>query len=260
MKIMLLLVMVCLCTDAGVQAQDRSLFKKKNYISGNDTLPYRILLPLNYDASKKYPLVLFLHGSGERGRDNESQLMNGSSLFLRDSVREKYPAIVVFPQCMYESYWSNVNRDYTKSGEERYVFQTGGEPTVAMKLLQKLLKKIIRQYPVEKRQVYAGGLSMGGMGTFEIVWRKPKLFAAAFPICGGADTASAKKFRKVHWWIFHGAKDDVVLPKFSQRIVTALEALQADVKFTLYPKADHNSWDNAFAEPGLLPWLFSIKK
>ncbi len=260
MRTMLLLVIIFLGTGVVVQAQDSSLFKKEIYVSGNDTLPYRILLPLNYDVSKKYPLVLFLHGSGERGKDNESQLTFGSSLFLRDSIRGKYPAIVVFPQCRHESYWSNVNRDYTKSGEERYVFQTGGEPTIAMKLLQKLLKQIIRQYPVEKKQIYAGGYSMGGMGTFEIVWRNPKLFAAAFPICGGADTASAKKFRKVHWWIFHGAKDDVVLPQFSQRIVKALQAVQADVKFTLYPGADHNSWDNALAEPGLLPWLFSKRK
>ena len=109
--------------------------------------------------------------------------------------------------------------------------------------------------------MYVGGLSMGGMGTFEIVWRNPKLFAAAFPICGGADTGSAKKFSKISWWIFHGAKDDVVLPLFSQRIVTALQQINADVKFTLYPEANHNSWDNALAEPELMPWLFSnVKK
>lgn len=245
---------------SSLHAQDLSLYQKKYFVYNNDTLPYRILLPLNYDASKKYPLILFLHGSGERGNDNEAQLIHGSKLFLRDSIRQNYPAIVIFPQCRQQSYWSNVHRFEDKHGEERFVYQTGGQPTLDMDLLQRLLKKIIKEYPVEKKQIYVGGLSMGGMGTFEVVWRNPKLFAAAFPICGGADVASAKRFKKIHWWIFHGAKDDVVMPQFSQRIVTALEKFNADVKFTLYPEANHNSWDNAFAEPGLMPWLFSKHK
>lgn len=260
MKLKFIFIAIIICVSSLAEAQDKSLFKKEMYVSGNDTLPYRILLPLNYDASKKYPLILFLHGAGERGNDNETQLMHGSSLFLRDSIRKKYPAIVIFPQCRENSYWSNVHRFEDKHGEERYIYQTGGKPTLDMDLLQRLLKKIIKEYPVEKKQIYAGGLSMGGMGTFEIVWRNPKMFAAAFPICGGADVASAKRFKKVHWWIFHGAKDDVVLPQFSQRIVDALEKINADVKFTLYLEANHNSWDNAFAEPELLPWLFSKKK
>lgn len=251
------LLLFCLVfVAAAIQAQDLSLYQKKYFIHKNDTLPYRLLLPLNYDATKKYPLILFLHGSGERGRDNESQLAHGADLFLKDSVRQKFPAIVLFPQCPGESFWSNVKRDVTKTGEDRHVFQTGGEPTTAMDLLQQLLKQIIQNYPVQKKQIYVGGLSIGGMGTFEIVWRNPKLFAAAFPIRGGADVGSATKFNKVHWWIFHGAKDDVVMPQFSQRIVKALEQIDADVKFTLYPEANHNSWDNAFAEPTLLSWLF----
>ena len=101
---------------------------------------------------------------------------------------------------------------------------------------------------------------MGGMGTFELVYRNPSLFAAAFPICGGADTGYVPKLVKTHWWIFHGAKDDVVMPHFSERIAIKLQAGHADVKYTLYPDAFHNSWDNALAEPMLLPWLFSKKK
>jgi predicted peptidase len=79
-------------------------------------------------------------------------------------------------------------------------------------------------------------------------------------MCGGADVGSAPKFKKTNWWIFHGAKDDLVLPMFSQRIVTALQNINADVKFTLYPEADHNCWDSAFAESELMSWLFSNKK
>jgi predicted peptidase len=103
-------------------------------------------------------------------------------------------------------------------------------------------------------------LSMGGMGTFEIVRRNPKLFAAAMPICGGANPSTAKQLRKTNWWIFHGAKDDVVNPEFSIQMATALQQQSANIKFTLYPDANHNSWDAAFAEPTFLNWLFSNKK
>jgi predicted peptidase len=254
------LCMLILCAAIHTKAQDLSLYQKMSFTKGGNTLPYRLLLPENYDASKKYPLILFLHGAGERGNDNESQLVHGAGLFLRDSIRKKYPAIVVFPQCDTGSFWSNVKIDRNAIGEERLMFQAGGRPTVAMELLQKLLKQIIKKYPVQKNQLYVGGLSMGGMGTFEIVYRNPGMFAAAFPICGGADAGSAAKLKQTNWWIFHGAKDDVVLPVFSQRIVTALQEIQANVKFTLYPEANHNSWDSAFAEPGLMGWLFSNTK
>lgn len=241
-------------------AQDKSLYQKYIFIKGTDTLPYRLLLPENYDATKKYPLILFLHGAGERGNDNEAQLMHGSNLFLRDSIRKKYPAIILFPQCPAKSFWSNVAIKNNAAGKREFTFQTGGAPTIAMDLLQQLLFKTIKKYKVNKKQIYVGGLSMGGMGTFEIVNRNPKLFAAAFPICGGADSVAAPNLKKVNWWVFHGAKDDVVLPVYSERIVHALQIIKANVKFTLYPEANHNSWDNAFAEPDLIPWLFSNKK
>ena len=194
-KIRLLLMLVTLFT--GLLAQDNSLYKKEIFVVNNDTLPYRILLPLNYDASKKYPLILMLHGAGERGNDNESQLVHGAGLFLRDSVREKYPAIVLFPQCPANSFWSNMDSKMDKSGKREFLFKAGGAPTIAMDLAQQLLKKIIKIYPVNKKQLYVGGLSMGGMGAFEIVRRNPKLFVAAFPICGGADPSTAKKLTKV---------------------------------------------------------------
>ncbi len=242
------------------QAQDRSLFEKHLFIYKGDTLPYRLLLPENYNPAEKYPLVFFLHGAGERGRDNEKQLVHGAALFLRDSIRKNHPAIVVFPQCMEESYWSNVNIVKDSSGKRRFYFRKDGDPTKAMKLAMRLLEDIQRHYPVNNKQVYAGGLSMGGMGTFEIVRRNPKTFAAAFAICGGADPATASKIRKVKWWIFHGGKDDIVDPDFSRKMEAALKQAGAYVRFTLYPEANHNSWDATFAEPALLSWLFSQKK
>jgi predicted peptidase len=261
MKIKLSVAMFLMSFVFAVKAQDKSLFKKEIYVSGSDTLPYRILLPLNYDVSKKYPLILVLHGAGERGNDNESQLVHGSYLFLKDSVRQQYPGIVVFPQCAANSFWSNAEFKFdSATGKGRLYFLAAGEPTLSMKLAQELLKKIIDDYPVNKKQIYVGGLSMGGMGTFEIVRRNPQLFAAAFPICGGGATATATLIKKVKWWVFHGDADDVVPPNLSVEMVEALKAAGADVKFSLYPGVNHNSWDNAFAEPELLQWLFSIKK
>lgn len=261
MKLKFFSLIVFVCLAANMLAQDKSLYQKEIFVIGNDTLPYRILLPKNYDASKKYPLVYFLHGAGERGNDNEAQLMHGSTLFLRDSIREKYPAIVVFPQCPLNTAWSNVKfkMDTVKKTRE-FLFQSGGDPTIAMVLAQGLLKKIIKAYSVNKKQIYVTGLSMGGMGTFEIVRRNPKLFAAAMPICGGAEPSTASKLVKTKWWVFHGDADPVVPEFLSKDMVSALKAAGADVQYTVYPGVGHDSWNNAFAEPSFLAWLFSISK
>ena len=244
-----------------VQAQDQSLFTYHQWVNKGDTLPYRLLLPKNYDAGKKYPVVFFLHGAGERGNDNEKQLVHGSKLFLNESNRDSFPAIVVFPQCPANSYWSNVNIVYDSLQKKRvFSFTADGEPTKAMNLLMQLVQYITREYSADNKRIYVGGLSMGGMGTFEITRRKPKVFAAAFAICGGANPSTAEKIKHIPWWIFHGMKDDVVPPENSINMVDALLLLQANVRFTKYPLANHNSWDSTFAEPGLLAWLFSNHK
>lgn len=260
MRIKTFLLALFVTAISCVTAQDKSLFTKEVLVVKGDSLPYRILLPLNYDKSKKYPLIIFLHGSGERGNDNEIQLVHGASLFLRDSIREKYPAIVVFPQCAVNSSWAKMQYDKDSAGGRVFVFPTGGEPTIMMDLTEQLIKKLCKDFKVSKKQLYVGGLSMGGMGTFEIVRRNPKIFAAAFPICGGANPLVAPVLTKTAWWVFHGGKDNVVPPKLSVLMVEALQKEQADVQFTLYPEANHNSWDNAFAESGLMMWLFSKHK
>lgn len=249
----------CLAFIKSSQAQDYSLYRKAVMVQGGDTLPYRILFPLHYDASKKYPVLFFLHGAGERGNDNEKQLIHGADLFLRQDVREKFPAFIIFPQCASNSYWSNVLRmqDTTK---RPFYFLKDGPETKAMTLVQQLVQYVFTTYPINRSKVYVGGLSMGGMGTFEIVRRNPKLFTAAIAICGGADVATATSLKQTHWWIFHGLKDNVVDPGFSKQMFSAIKKTGAEAHLTLYPEANHNSWDSAFAEPKLLPWLFSKTK
>ena len=242
-----------------VHGQDMDAYTKKLFIRGGDTLPYRLLLPENYDRTQKYPLIIVLHGAGERGSDNEKQLVHGANLFLQPEVRKKYPAIVVFPQCPANSFWSNVDIRM-ENGKKIFDFKVEGEPTMAMRMAEQLVKKLMQDYRVEKKQVYVGGLSMGGMGTFELVRRMPGVFAAAFSICGGAHPATAQQIKKTSWWVFHGVKDEDVPIVLSEIMVNALNGVKASVKFTRYPDADHNSWDPAFAEPELLPWLFSQEK
>ena len=251
----------CLVFPVFAQGPDLSKFDRGSYINKGDTIPYRILFPQNFDAAKKYAVMLILHGAGERGNNNESQLKYGTQLFLNDTIRAKYPAIVIFPQCPANSFWSNVKVGNDASGKLTLTFIEGGDPTVAMKGLLGLISQFLDKPYVDKHRVYVGGLSMGGMGTFELLRRKPEWFAAAFSICGGDNTLNAKIYaKKVPIWIFHGAKDSVVPIDHSQVMVEAIKAAGGDPKFTVYPNDDHNSWDDAFKEPDLIPWLFTHKK
>jgi predicted peptidase len=151
--------------------------------------------------------------------------------------------------------------DTNETGKRQFHFQEGGEPTNAMSALVALVDQMLDKPYINKKQVYVGGLSMGGMGTFEILRRKPKVFAAAFSICGGDNTNNASIYaKKVPMWIFHGGKDNVVPVDHSDVMVAALKEAGAEPKYTIYPNDGHNSWDDAFAEPELIPWLFSHSK
>ena len=230
-------------------------FEKKELLKGNDTLRYRIQYPLNYDATKKYPLIIIMHGSGERGYDNEAQLHWGGDLFADSSVRTKYPAIVVFPQCGAADTWSKLTFDPNDS--LRFHMLSDADPTRPMGLVLQLLDELAAGGHVDTKRIYVGGLSMGGMGTFELLWRKPRFFAAAFPICGAGDPAKVTTYaRKFPIWVFHGGADPVVPVGNSRLMVEALKAAKAKVTYTEYPGVGHDSWKKAFAEPNLLPWLF----
>ncbi len=242
-------------------AQDFSLFAKEIYTSPTgEQLPYRILYPKDYDQSKKYPLVLLLHGAGERGNDNEKQLTHGAKLFLTDESRANFPAIVIAPQCPTDSYWASVNIDRSTS-PITLGFDYSKPITLPLRNAIELVQKISNEQGVDKKRIYITGLSMGGMGTFEAVYRYPKLFAAALPICGGGDTTRYnKRVKKIPFRVFHGDSDDVVSVNESRQMVKKLESLKVNVTYKEYPGINHNSWDNAFAEPDFLSWMFSKKK
>jgi predicted peptidase len=129
-----------------------------------------------------------------------------------------------------------------------------------MELLVALVAKMKSESFSDNNRFYVGGLSMGAMGTYEILRRKPNVFASAFAICGGDHVENVRKYRKVPLWVFHGAKDNVVPIQKSEIVVNELKRLKGDVKFRIYPDANHNSWDPAFAEPDFLSWIFSYRK
>ena len=254
MKKLFFLMVSCLIFIS-LSAQNE-LFLKKEFIYKGDTLPYRILFPENYDKTKSYPLVLFLHGAGERGKDNEKQLVHGSSLFTDPQNRENYPAIVVFPQCPENDFWAPVHQE----GKD-FVFLNTKKPTPSMQLVIRLLNKITKEEAVDKNRIYVLGLSMGGMGTFDLICRQPKKFAAAIPICGGVSLERLKKVRHMPIRIYHGGSDDVVSPEHSRNAFIELKANGSQkVEYIEFPGVGHNSWDYAFAQPDFLSWLFKQHK
>jgi predicted peptidase len=252
------LLLLSLFLSLNTFAQNEAYQKKTYTTRVGQTLPYRILYPKNYDPSQrdKYPMILVLHGSGERGSDNEAQLVHGSKLFLQDDIRTQFPAIVVFPQCPKESSWMTLKREGT-NWAGRYPKQPNW-PLDAVLGLTKQLRKTER---IDKKRLYIMGLSMGGFGTVEAISRKPKVFAAAAPICGGGDTTLCHKYAKrIPLWLFHGDADKSVPVELSRQLVAKLQSLNADVQYTEYQGVGHNSWDNAFVDPGLIPWMMSKRK
>ncbi len=238
--------------------QDLSAYEKKLFISGKDTLRYRILYPPKYKPNKSYPLVMFLHGAGERGNDNEAQLTHGASLFLQPQNRKYFESIVIFPQCPKDSFWVRIKRDATTG----LSIDSNNEPPIPQQLVKKLMDSLVENRHVNPRKLYLGGLSMGGFGTYDLLTRYPKFFTAAIAICGIADIPRyVQQARNVPLWIFHGDKDPVVSVQPNRELYKALMTAGAKtVSYSEYPGVGHDSWTNAFAEPRLLPWLFSQKK
>lgn len=243
---------------------DLELYQKKEYTYAADKiLPYRILYPESYDKSvkgKKYPLILFLHGGGERGSDNEKQLMHGAALFAEKNNRINFPAIVVAPQCPADKYWATSTIDRTTS-PLKIEFDYTKEPNWNLIAANELIKKLAKEERVDPSRIYVTGLSMGGMGTYESIYRYPDLYAAALPICGGGDLKLYdKRVNKTPFWIFHGDADVVVDVNLSRKMNEKLKSLGAVVKYTEYPGVNHNSWDNAFADPEYLKWMMTQKR
>ena len=234
--------------------EEKGVFLKKIYESENGgSIPYQFLIPENFDEDHQYPLLVFLHGAGELGHDNSSQLVNFPTNFLNEPNRLGYPSFIIAPQCPSADTWVSFP-NYPNNT------QTTQNPTNATRLTIELIEKLLLEYQIDKHRIYVIGLSLGGEGTFDIVSRRPDLFAAAVPICGTADVEKASSMKDVPFWVFHGERDDINPVKYSRMIVQALGDEGASPKYTEYEGAGHNIWIRAYNEPDLMPWLFSKQK
>jgi len=194
-------------------------------------IKYLLYTPKSYDEAKPSPLLIFLHGAGERGDDLELVKIHGPPKLIEAGV--ELPMIVASPQVALNEWWS--------------------PSTVVW-----LLKDIQSRLNVDPKRVYLTGLSMGGYGTWETAIRYPTLFAAIVPICGRGDPTMAERIKHIPTWIFHGAKDDVVPMKYSEAMYEALKQY-GNVDFTVYPEAMHDSWTETYADMKLYDWLLSHK-
>jgi predicted peptidase len=262
MKTFVPLITLLICIHFS-HAQDFSAYKKMLFIRGNDTLRYRILYPESYDPGKSYPLVVFLHGAGARGNDNERQFIDGGSLFLNVSVRKKFPALVVLPQCPADSMWFKIPPGPPYDTTAAFNNKMNTLALSTPELMVKLLMDSLAQHKIaDRKRIYLGGTSLGAFGTYDLIIHYPDYFAAAFPICGQANVELYPKIAgNVPLWIFHGEIDDIINPWPDRSLIKALQRSGAkNAKYTEYPGLKHNITENVFAEPDLLPWLCSFRK
>lgn len=230
-------------------------YVKQEFVSSDNVrLPYRILSPENIEENAKYPLVVFLHGSGERGDDNEKQLLHGASTFSNPVNVDRYPAFVVFPQCK-EKFW-------TEAFNERVFMPGAPEPGLSKTeaSLMELVDNIVANHPIDKSRIYLIGISMGGIATYDLACRYPDKFAAAVPICGAVNPDRLQEVSDVSFMIFHGEDDEEIPSLCGREAYKALNAAGATVEYVEFAGMGHDCWDSAFNYPNFLPWLFSQRK
>jgi len=255
----------CCVLMAAAQGSDqidlRPRLDKREYQNADgETLPYRLFVPRSYSADKKYPLILFLHGAGERGDDNEAQLKHAGVLrFVSDAVEAKDPCFLVAPQCPKDDKWVPAYFGLKRPPEAPAEEAPGG-PSRAMRLVMELVDALEKQYSIDPDRRYVTGLSMGGFGSFDLCTRRPNDVAAAVPICGGLEPARVEAIAHIPFWIFHGSDDSTVPAELSRNVVEALKQAGASPRYTEYPGVGHNSWGPAFEEAELVDWLLSQRR
>jgi predicted peptidase len=220
---------------AGNGGQSEQMFQKE--ITKTVALRYLLYLPKGYGENKdqKWPVILFLHGAGERGDNLELVKKHGPPKLIEQG--KEFPFIIVSPQCPMKMWWTEM-----------------------LDSLVALLDDVQSRYAVDPNRVYLTGLSMGGFGSWALGCRHPERFAAIAPICGGGDWFLAERLKNVPVWAFHGAKDPVVPLRESTEMVDALKRVGGDAQLTVYPEAQHDSWTETYNDPKLYEWFLSHRK
>ena len=209
---------------------------------------YRLLSP--EQSEQRRPLVVFLHGAGERGDDNTSQLMYLPIRFVRDSHLRDRACYVLAMQCPRDDQWATYNTRTTSPTN----------PTDAMTALMAALNEVIATHQVDRSRIYLTGLSMGGYGSWDLAARHPELFAAVVPICGGGHIDTAARLTDMPIWAFHGMDDNVVPEKQSARMVEAIRQAGGTPAYTTLEQVGHGSWHFAYGPQGAMEWMFAQRK
>lgn len=242
---------------APAQAPDAALrdkFAARVFEDGQGgRLLYRLLQPPAYDSTRRYPLVLFLHGAGERGSNNVAQLKNGVLEFAKDDLQARYPAFVVVPQVPQNNKWSDTDWRALQA-------DLPPKPSDSLRMTMELLKALREEFSIDGERIYVTGVSMGGYGTWDAICRYPGFFAAAAPVCGGGDEKQAELIKDLPIWCFHGDKDSAVPVVRSRNMIEALRQAGGAPKYTELPGVGHNAWDYAYGDPALFDWLFAQKQ
>ncbi|TWU20822.1 carboxylesterase family protein [Bythopirellula polymerisocia] len=197
-----------------------------------NSIPYLVTKPDDFEAQQEYPLIIFLHGRGESGDDLKLVKVHGP---FKKAKELQLPVLIVAPQTPIGKNWD-------------------------IDMLSALVDHLLEELPVDRKRVYLTGLSLGGYGTWNLAAQRPELFAAIAPICGGGDPLQADNLKELPIWAFHGAKDSVVPLKNTADMINALYNLGSDARFTVYSDANHDSWTETYNNPAFYEWLLSQKK
>lgn len=240
--------------DAATVFEDQSIrFTGGDY--EDEVFHYRLMKPPVVELNKKYPLVIFLHGAGERGSDNKLQLLYFPTQMAQPEWRKKFPCFVLAPQCRNDRKWVEV--DWSNPNDPTMP----ESPSSQLQTVMVMIEKTLAEQQVDPSRVYLTGLSMGGFGSFDLAIRKPDWFAAVAPICGAADPKKVGSIKELPIWIIHGDQDTVVSVERSRSAVTALRLAGGKPIYQELAGVAHNSWTPGYLDQnGVIPWMFQQKK
>lgn len=221
----------------------------------NEPFRYLLLSPQKIEPGRRYPLILFLHGAGERGNDPAKLHIHFPVQMAQPEWRAKYPCFVLVPQCRDEERWMGAPWSRLESSP------LPEKPSDQLQMAIEILEHSLKSLPVDAERVYLTGLSMGGYGSWELAMRRPELFAAVAPVCGGGDETQAARIKSIPIWAAHGDQDTAVPVERSRRMVEAVRKAGGNIKYTEYAGVGHNSWTPFYSDPeGVLPWMFQQKR
>lgn len=237
--------------SAASEAQDSvDGFAARTLVGSSGTvMPYRLFIPDETKRSQPLPAIIFLHGAGGIGTDNLKQITGGNStgthVWTTSDIQARHPAFVIAPQMGPDNVWDRRRAE----GLAPYA-----------QLVIELLDNLSREFAIDRDRIYVTGQSLGGYGTWDLIIKRPDLFAAAVPLCGVGTPSRASAVRDMPIWVFHGAKDDVVPVTGSREMVAALKAVGSAIRYTEYADVGHGVWLRAYTEAELPNWLFAQRR